>query len=363
MSPTLNKTAVIVGMIAFTSGSGQSISDPVPDNAVTLTCPPMEYFADPDFEVDVSRHQTEPTRFRYAYSISFGEESQARPLSKIRIEGIAEAHLESWTGDFRSCRLSGASKGHQALVCRAKLVPSEQRQVDRGATVVLTSSRAPGVSRYTATTIVTPEDALLTPENKTAWLPFFDHNEALLTEAVYDSAMQQCSSAAVLRDEERAMTGAVTVPFDADTTVSAAKVSSAKPDELGSALARVIDETGVQEHASPRIAVTDSAGRWIVSGVESNIDWKNLYHGPADSAAKVDLEQVTSTCNVRAVFVEVLPADPPAGTDREASSPEAATILRQMPLERRAVQITPSELCRPLGESFKLYLPDYERRR
>lgn len=362
MSPILNKIAVIAGMIAFTSSSGNG-SSPVPDNAVTLTCPPMQYFADPDFEVEVSRYQTEPTRFRYTYSIAFGEGSRTRPLSKIRIEDIAEADLEGWTGDFRSCRMSGASKGRQALVCRAKLIPSEKRQTNRGATVILTSSRAPGVSRYTATTVVTPKDALLTPENKAAWLPLFDHNEALLTEAVYDAAMQQCSSAAILEDEERAMTGAVTAPFDAGKTVSAAKVSSAKPDGLGSALARVIDETGAQERASSRIALTDSAGRWIVSGAESNIDWSSLYHGPAHSAAKVDLDQVTSACNVRAVFVEVLPADPPAGTDTKSPTPEAATVLRHMPLERRAVQITPSGPCRPLDESFKLYLPDYERRR
>lgn len=361
---------LIIGLAITAAAYAQSRPELQPGAGLRLPCPPMRYFADPQLDVRVSPSDAGAGAFLYTYRISFNERLPKRPLSQIRIEGMTQTELDHWQGDFRSCRIMGYPEEKQTLSCRAKLEPAAKRGANRKATVVLKSSRAPGVGRYSTRTVVTPADVLLTPENRSEWLPYFDHSDYLLTESLQEQLMEQCSSALIVKNDQRAMTGAVTVPFYADAEPRAmAARERIQPEDLTKALDRLIgdlkNELPEMAYAGnePRIAVKDSTGRWVTSDPQSELDWDTLYPGPPGTAAKVDLGEIKTACNIRAVFVEILPPDLAIGEQAASAAAERIAVRDYMPLERRAIEIDPSRPCEPLEETFEFTLPEYEKRR
>lgn len=300
--------------------------------SLELECPPMQYFADPDIKAEV---ETEGDGFTYRYRLRL--EGDDESISRFYLMGNFESPgtlLEDWSGGFKDC-----------YTLEGMVSCLWSRQAKQGE-IVVQSTLAPAPGRYVVTSAISP---LLTEELKAELLPLFNHDEAWLTEALIEAAMEQCASASVTSKYGRDMTGAIPVPYSDTPSVKEATSSAEIAETFDTALdsARTTAaEMRTEDQSKALVRIQDSSGRDLLYMLpDSN---KPLETGTSEDFAP--------RCNVRALFVETFRTEALRNT-QDPRYPGVKVSADARPIERRSIVWERAPTCEREPESFFLDIP------
>ena len=304
--------------------------DVEPGAKISLACPQAVSRSQASLETVVEK---EKENYLYRYRVSSPSQTPPFYFAHLRIEWSENAALKSWQENiFESCRISTVRRRGQALICWAKIPPVSS---DETGEIVIESPEGPRLSRYVIETTIPASERVLTASFRQALLPYFDNNEYLLTESVYDGIMQDCDSAQHVSRFSDAIVGATLSPSGADARSDATRpvIHTVRRSEFAGFRAYAESAEGAKAGSEALIAV-DAFGEVLSEG---------------EAAAG----RAPERCNMDSIFVF-----PESALGEEGLEGRPVRVIDHHPDKALyAITLTPRKPCPVVEQQFTLEVP------